>query len=105
MVDNFIDPESREYSFSQIQEDPRIKRTTKEFFITMGTYIIYAALMILNLFTLGRNTADYPKVLGFPLWILVLICLLVGMVVTVELICTYIYKDMDLTENNEGGKI
>jgi len=94
-----INPESRDYSFNDIEEDPRIKRTTKEFFITFGTYIVYGALMILNLFTLGRHSTDYPKVLGFPLWIFVLICLLIGMVITVELICSFVYKDMDLDSN------
>lgn len=97
-----ITPENRDYSFDQIEDDPRIKRTTREFFITIGTYIVYGALMILNLFTLGRHSTDYPKFLGFPLWIFVLICLLIGMVITVELICTFIYKDMDLSANTEG---
>lgn len=104
ILENNINPNSRDYSFDQIKEDPRIKRTTKEFFITMGTYIIYAALMILNLFTLGRHSADYPKFLGFPLWIFVLICLLLGMVVSVELICTYLYKDMDLSPKGQDGE-
>ena len=93
MSNNLIDPESRNYSFKDIEEDPRIKRTTKEFFITFFTYIIYGALMMIH-------SQDYPKILGFPLWIFILICLLVGMVVTVELICTFVYKDMDLTSKN-----
>lgn len=101
-----VDDESRDYSFDMIEEDPRLKRTTKEFFITMGTYIVYGALMILNLFTFGRHSVDYPKIFGFPLWIFILICLLVGMVVSVELICTYVYKDMDLTtDTNENKEI
>ena len=100
MSNNLIDPESRNYSFKDIEEDSRIKRTTKEFFITFFTYIIYGALMMINLFTFGLHSQDYPKILGFPLWIFILICLLVGMVVTVELICTFVYKDMDLTSKN-----
>lgn len=95
---NQIDPSSRNYSLKDVDDDPRMVRTTKEMFITMGVYIVYGALMIINLFTLGRHSADYPKILGFPLWIFVLICLLIAMVVTVELICTYVYKDMPLTD-------
>lgn len=97
MENKKVNDDSRDYSFDMIEDDPRLKRTTKEFFITMGTYIVYAALMILNLFTFGRHSGDYPKIFGFPLWIFILICLLIGMVITVELICTYVYKDMDLT--------
>lgn len=97
-MDKNVNPESRDYSFDLIEDDPRMKRTTKEFFITMSVYLIYAILMITNLFTLGRHSVDFPKVLGFPLWIFVLICLIVGMVVTVELITTFVYKDMELSD-------
>ena len=96
-----IDSKCRNDSFKEIEDDPRLKRTTKEFFITFFTYVIYAGLMIANLFTLGLHSADYPKVLGFPLWIFILICLLLGMVATIELICTFVYKDMDL--NSSGS--
>ena len=161
-----ITPESRDYSFDQIEDDPRLKRTTKEFFITMSVYIIYGILMITNLFLFGqhstleaakcetlpivkelhiaekavsqaaaelkkateknseaaekkleeakikleevkeniqtpKNTCSMPSVhttkpFGLPLWIFNLICLLIGMVVTVELVCKFGYKDMSL---------
>lgn len=101
MSNKNIDPESRDYSFKEIEDDPRLKRTTKEFFITFITYIVYGALMMVNLFTFGLHAQDYPKVLGFPLWIFILICLIAGMVITVELICTFVYKDMDLSSKNK----
>ena len=173
-----ITPESRDYSFDQIEDDPRLKRTTKEFFITMCVYIIYGILMITNLFLFGQHStleaakcetlpivkelhiaekavsqaatelkkateenseaaekkleeakikleeakinleeveeniqtaknADGMKIcsmpsvhttkpFGLPLWIFNLICLLIGMVVTVELVCKFGYKDMSL---------
>ncbi len=97
-----ISPDSRDYSFDDIEDDPRFVRTTKEMFITFGVYIVYGALMILNLFTLGKHSADYPKPFGVPLWIFVLICLLAGMVLTVEIICHFVYKDMPLSD--EGAK-
>ena len=166
-----ITPESRDYSFDQIEDDPRLKRTTKEFFITMSVYIIYGILMITNLFLFGQHSTleaakcetlhivkelhiaekavsqaaaelkketeenseaaekkleeakiklekvkeniqtakntdgmkicSMPSVhttkpFGLPLWIFNLICLLIGMVVTVELVCKFGYKDMSL---------
>lgn len=97
-----IDLESRDYSFDSIEDDPRLKRTTKEFFITILVYAIYTALMILNLYIFGnKNPAEYKYILGFPLWIFNLICLLIGMVVTVELITTHVYKDMDISAKSE----
>lgn len=97
MSNKNIDPESRDYSFKDIEDDPRLKRTTKEFFITFFSFIIYSALMIINLFTFGLHSKDYPKVFGFPLWIFILICIIVLFVTSIELICTFVYKDMDLT--------
>lgn len=98
MSDQKVDPESRNYSFDQIEDDPRLKRTTKEFFITIGVYAIYAALMILNLYIFGsKDPSTYKYILGFPQWIFNLVCLLIGMVITVELVTTFVYKDMDIT--------
>ena len=102
-MDTKINPESRDYAFNQIEDDPRLKRTTKEFFITILVYVIYAALMITNLFVFGKNPQSYTYVLGFPLWIFIEICLIVGMVVTVELITKFVYKDMDISETAQNG--
>lgn len=168
-----ISPESRDYSFDQIEDDPRLKRTSKEFFLTLCVYIIYGFLMISNLFIFGQHSTidaadcetltvikelrhaektmnqaaaelkkstkdnletaeknleaakqnlktaeenvmaskrayemeicSMPSVhttkpFGLPLWIFNLICLLIGMVVTVELVCKFGYKDMPLTD-------
>ena len=92
-----IDPESRDYDLKDIQVDARFTQTTKEFFLTMGVYLVFAALMIVNLFV-----ANYTYVLGFPLWIFNEIVLLIGFVVAVILVATYGYKDMDITPQ---GKI
>jgi len=194
-MSNQIDSNSRDYSFDEIEDDPRLKRTAKEFFITMAVYIIYGALMITNLFLFGQHstieaekcetltvTKDFHsaekeynaartafdkadkamkealkseqplpadseefltlkadaekknaelytaeeklksakdvydnnkelcsipsihtvKPLGLPLWIFNLICLLIGMVVTVELVCKFGYKDMPLTDEESS---
>ena len=74
-----IDPESRDYDLKDIQVDARFTQTTKEFFLTMGVYLVFAALMIVNLFVVGGdNVANYTYVLGFPLWIFNEIVLLIG---------------------------
>lgn len=51
-----IDPESRDYDLKDIQVDARFTQTTKEFFLTMGVYLVFAALMIVNLFVVGVAT-------------------------------------------------
>ena len=68
----------------------------------MGVYLVFAALMIVNLFVVGGdNVANYTYVLGFPLWIFNEIVLLIGFVVAVILVATYGYKDMDITPQGE----
>ena len=97
-----IDPMSRDYDPKSIVPDERFTQTTKEFWITGITFIIFSALMIINLFVLGKDPSNYTYVLGLPLWIFLEIVILVGMVIAQELIVNFVYKDMDVTPH---GKI
>lgn len=93
-----IDPNSRDYNFSDIEPDERFTQTFKEFLITAVTYIIFAFLMIVNLFVVGSTPPEeYTYVLGLPLWIFLEIVILIGMVIAEEIIVTFVYKDMDVT--------
>lgn len=89
-----IDPKSRDYNFSDIEPDERFVQLTKEFWFTMISFGIFIVLMIANLYIVSKSSA---MVLGFPLWIFFLICLLIGMVIVVLLVCDHVYKDMDIT--------
>ena len=54
--------------------------------------------MIANLYLVGgKDPSAYTYVLGFPLWIFLEICILIGMVVAVLLVVTYVYRDMEVT--------
>lgn len=89
-----IDEKSRDYDLKDIETDPRFKQTTKEFWITLGVYVGFAALMIANLLLLNGNKT---LVLGFPLWIFLEILIIIGFVAAVIILSTYVYKDMDIT--------
>ena len=97
-----IDPKSTDYDFNDIEPDERMTQTTKEFWITMGTYCVFIVLMIGNLFIFGADPENYTYVLGFPLWIFLRICIIVAMVVAVLVISQFVYRDMDITPH---GKI
>ena len=45
-----IDPNSRDYNFSDIEPDERFVQTTKEFWITVGVFGVFTLLMMVNLF-------------------------------------------------------
>ena len=86
-----IDPKSRNYEFSEIEPDERFVQTTKEFLVTIGAFCVFTVLMILNLYIInGPDAQHYKYILGFPVWIFCLICLL---------ITTFVYRDMDITEH------
>lgn len=95
---NEIDINSRDYDFKDIEPDPRFGQTTKEFWITMVVYVVFAALMIANLLLVNGSKT---LVLGFPLWIFLEILIIIGFVAAVIVLATYVYKDMDITPDGE----
>ena len=83
-----IDPNSRDYEFSEIEPDERFVQTAKEFWVTIGTFCVFTVLMILNLYMVnGPDPQHYTYVFGFPLWIFCEIC------------TTFFYHYMDITEH------
>lgn len=97
-----IDPESRDYDPAAIEPDERFTQTTKEFWVTMITYLVFAVLLIGNLFVVGNtDPANYTYVLGFPLWILLEILILIGMVVAVLCVVSFVYRDMEITPHGK----
>ncbi len=102
MENKKIDPESRDYNFSDIEPDERFTQTTKEFWITIGVFAVFTVLMMVNLFVVnGKDVSNYTYVLGFPLWIFVELCILIGMVIAVVLVVSYVYCDMDITPHGK----
>lgn len=93
-----IDPNSRDYNFSDIEPDERFVQTIKEFWITVGVFGVFTLLMMVNLFVINKIDAF---VMGFPLWIFVEICILIGMVIAVVLVVSYVYRDMDITPHGK----
>lgn len=93
-----ISYDSRDYDFKEIETDERFRQTAKEFWVTLLTFGIFIIFLTGNLYLNGRSdVAHYKYVFGFPLWIFLEIVILVGMVVAVELVVTFVYRDMDVT--------
>ena len=40
-INNNIDPDSRDYDLKSIEPDERFTQTTKEFWITLGTFLVF----------------------------------------------------------------
>ena len=97
-----IDPKSRDYDPKEIVEDPRIKQTTKEMIITFCVYACFVILMIFNICVVGHvDPANYSYILGLPTWIFFEICIIILYVVAVNIVTTYVFKNMDLSPDGE----
>lgn len=88
----------RDYSFDEIEVDPRFKRCEFEMKLTFGVWIAYALTSIGLSYFLGRgDVTKYVYVLGVPLWVAVgawlttAVFLLVVMFITMR-----VFQDMDL---------
>lgn len=93
-----ISYDSRDYDFKEIETDERFHQTAKEFWVTLLTFGIFIVFLTGNLYLNGgSDVAHYKYVFGFQLWIFLEIVILVGMVVAVELVVTFVYRDMDVT--------
>ena len=58
-INNNIDPDSRDYDLKSIEPDERFTQTTKEFWITLGTYLVFMVLMIANLYQSTNTFLDF----------------------------------------------
>ena len=84
----------RNYSFDEIEVDPRFRRCAFEMKLTFGVWIAYAVLSIALSYFLGRgDVTKYVYVLGVPLWVAVGAWLTTAIFIT-----TRIFQDMDILQ-------
>jgi uncharacterized membrane protein YhdT len=88
----------RNYSFDEIEVDPRFKRCEFEMKLTFAVWIAYALISIGLSYFLGRGeVTKYVYVFGVPLWVAVGAWLTTAVfLVIVVFITTRIFQDMDL---------
>lgn len=88
----------RNYSFDEIEVDPRFKRCEFEMKLTFAVWIAYALISIGLSYFLGRGeVTKYVYVFGVPLWVAVGSWLTTAVfLVIVVFITTRIFQDMDL---------
>jgi len=93
-----ISDDSRDYSFSDIEVDPRFKRCEYELFLTYGSWIIYALTSICLSYYLARGGAEnMTYTYGIPSWFFWGIMVTSG--VYFLIVCyfsMFVLKDMDL---------
>ena len=64
-----IQPNSRDYDFSDIEVDPRFIVCTREMFISFGVFAVFAIAMLFVVFVVGGgDPREYSYILGMPAW-------------------------------------
>ena len=92
-----IDAE-RDYSFDEIEVDPRFKRCEFEMKLTFAVWIAYALISIGLSYFLGKgDVTQYVYVLGVPNWVAAGAWLTTAVfLLVIVFITTRVFQDMDL---------
>jgi hypothetical protein len=87
----------RNYTFEDIEQDPRLARSAKEMKITVVYYTIYMTIVILVSYALATGPAtEYTYLLGLPTYLTAMVIIaLIGMVGV--LLLTRCFTDDDLS--------
>lgn len=95
----------RNYSFDDIEVDPRFIRCAKEMKITFLVWILFAVISIGVSYLLGRgDVQDYTYVAGLPLWWFMAILISLLFTALVIFITKFVFQDMDLTDEGSLNK-
>lgn len=89
----------RNYSFDEIEIDPRFKRCEKEMKITFGVQILFTLISVFVAYTLGKGPVEeYKYIMGLPAWWFAVIVVTIVFTFIVIGITKMVFKDMDLTD-------
>jgi uncharacterized membrane protein YhdT len=100
-----ISENSRDYSFSDVEIDPRFKRCEYEMFLTFGTWIIWALVSIGLSYYLARGGVEnMTYTWGMPSWFFWGIIVTTGIFfVIVYFFSTKVFQNMDLFDSPAQG--
>jgi uncharacterized membrane protein YhdT len=93
----------RDYSFDEIEVDPRFKRCEKEMKITFAVQLLFTFLSVFAAYALGKGPAEqYSYTMGLPTWWFVTILITFVFTGIVIAVTKMTFKDMDL---GDDGKV
>lgn len=92
----------RNYSFDEIEIDPRFKRCEKEMKIAFGVQILFTLISIFVGYTLSKGPVDqYDYIMGLPAWWFATVLVTVVFTFIVIGITKMVFRDMDLTDEDK----
>ena len=98
-----INDDSRDYSFSDIEIDPRFKRCEYEMFLSFGSWIAYALISIGLSYYLSRGGVEnMTYTYGLPTWFFWGILVTTGVfLLVVCFLAMFVFKNMDLFDTDK----
>ena len=90
----------RNYSFEDIEIDPRFRTCESEMKLTFGVWIAYMIVSVALCYFLGRgDPANYTYLWGVPLWMAIGAWLTTAVFfVVVVFIALFVFKNMDISK-------
>ncbi|MDR2529448.1 MAG: DUF997 family protein [Synergistaceae bacterium] len=101
-----IGDNSRDYSFSDVELDPRFKRCEYEMLLTFGSWIVWALCSVGLSYYLAQGGAEnMTYTCGVPSWFFWGIFVTTGVFfVVVCFFSTLVFKNMELFDTSAQGK-
>lgn len=94
---NQDDYKTRNYEFSEIEEDPRFVVANKEFKIAYLVWALFTVTTIGIAYYFGKgDPTQYTYVMGLPKWFFLTLVNVVFFIGVISFIVKRIFKDMDL---------
>ena len=97
-----IDPNSRDYEFSDIEQDPRFVVCKKEMFICFAIFVVFAVAMLLVVYVVGGgDPAQYNYILGMPAWYFWIFVVCFGTAAVIAVLLDKVFKHMSLESEGD----
>lgn len=96
MEKKVIDPQSRDYNFSDIEPDERFEAIKKEMLLVFSMYTIHAIVLIINLFMNAPNPENYTYVFGFPFWIFFEIVEFIAFIAIAIFVVNHVFVEVNM---------
>ena len=92
-----IDPNSRDYNFKDIDQDPRFVVCKKEMLICFAVFVVFAAAMLFVVYIVGGgDPTQYNYILGMPAWYFWIFVVCTITAIAIAVILDKCFKHMSL---------